>query len=273
MHWFQREKYDKDVTIPPYMDQFQGPNGIAVVKVFDDGKTSKGWGADQFMENYEAHRFNTRIADIGAATGRWNFAFVMRSMSVVCIDIDGKNNGFESVGKLGLLPPTLAETSKSGNGHHLFYATPHDTWDKESGFAGLRDRVGLYEGIDIRAVGCVYHYPGQMWNYRSIADLPDFLWRKWTTQEEAALAEKEAIYSVLDSGDVTDILVMQDALETDLKKPIPAGRRNTTLFAIGVKLKAADHPDWEELIYLRGKALGLDIDETNKIISNVTKYG
>lgn len=274
MHWFQSEKYLDDSIIPDWLGQATyGPNGIATVKVYDDGRTSKGWGAEQFMENYRANRFNEQIAKIGALTGRWNFAFVMRSMSAVCIDIDGKNNGFENVGKLGMLLPTLAETSKSGNGYHLFYATPWDWWDSDKGFAGLRDRVGLYPGIDIRAVGCVYHYPGQQWNDRPLADLPDYLWTKWTSQEETALAEAEVIRNVLANGDDDEVLVMQDALATDLAKPIPAGRRNTTLFAIAAKMKAAHYPDWEELIYKRAKALGLDSDEASKIVGNVTKYG
>ena len=107
--WFETEQYTVEEPIPNMLHAFAGPNGIAVVKAYDDGKTSKGWGAEKFMKNYETLKFNDQIAKVGWLSGRWDFAFVMRSLQLVCIDIDGKNGGIENAGKLGMLPLTLAD--------------------------------------------------------------------------------------------------------------------------------------------------------------------
>ena len=64
-----------------------------------------------------------------------------------------------------MLPPTLAETSKSGDGYHLFYLVDEE-WDDEKGYGLLGDRIGIEQGVDIRATGCVYHHPQQRWNDR-----------------------------------------------------------------------------------------------------------
>ena len=87
-------------------------------------------GADGFMPRYLRGVFNSRRVVYGYERGKWAYAFVMRSMRLVCVDIDGKNGGLEHAKKLGLLPPTLAETSKSGDGYHLFYLVDEE-WDDE----------------------------------------------------------------------------------------------------------------------------------------------
>lgn len=270
--WWETDQYQYEDPIPKEFYLLAGPNGIGVVKAFEDGRTSKGWGSDQFMDNYLADRFNDQIARVGWISGRWNFAFLMRTMRLVCIDIDGKNGGNEHIGKLGQLPYTLAETSKSGNGHHLFYSTPWDTWDDEKGFAAFRDRIGVVQGVDVRSVGCVYHYPGQKWNGRPIEVLPKYLRHVWEADEAAGEKQVQEIVALLDAGDDEQLLVVQDGLFKDLAKPIPAGRRNTTLYAIGVKMLMAGVLDWELAISNRGLQLGLDGDEMKKLVSNIEKY-
>jgi hypothetical protein len=193
-------------------------------------------------------------------------------MKLVCIDIDGKNGGLQHAGRLGNLPLTLAETSKSGDGYHLFYATSDDEWDTDKGYAGYADRIALEQGVDMRATGCVYHHVGQRWNIRQITELPDHLKKRLTSHSQQAAAQTTAIIKLLDAGDDTEVLLMQDALLTDLKKPIPAGRRNTTLFAIGQQMKLAQIPGWEKHLFDRATDVGLDTAEANKLVANVQKY-
>ena len=276
--WWETEKFTDREPIPPEFDKYAGPSGIAAVRAWPDGKTDPGWGMapgknGAFMENYTIGRFDARVAEMGWRSGRWDFAFVMRSLDLICIDIDGKNGGLENAGKLGQLPRTLAETSKSGNGYHLFYSTG-DTWDEKLGFAKFKDRVGLYDGIDIRAVGCVYHYPNQAWNGKYIAKLPDFLEQKLLEHANAATMGSYEIQQIVDETDDPDVvLVIQSNLLDELAKPIPAGRRNNSLFAIGSKMYAAKVVNWQTKLINRAQAVGLDNREASKIVANILKYG
>jgi hypothetical protein len=276
--WWETDPYLGIEMIHPEMDQYAGPYGIGCVRAYDNGKTDPGWGMNPgksgmaFMENYRSGKFDPQIALMGALSGRWNFAFIMRSMSLVCIDIDGKNGGLQNVGKLGMLPPTLAETSKSGDGYHLFYSTPWDVWDKATGFSGLKDRIGIQQGVDIRAVGCVYHYPLQQWNGRRIVELPDALKNTLLIKDQRTDQQVEQIIELLNGGDEDELLVVQDGLIQDLAKTIPAGRRNTTLYAIGSKMMLARVSGWQMRIYNRAIKVGLDSDEAKKIIANIIKY-
>jgi len=224
------------------------------------------------MWKYKKLTFTDIPIVFGYQQRRWNFAFVMRSMKLVCIDIDGKNGGLQHAGRLGMLPYTLAETSKSGDGYHLFYATSEDEWDEITGYAGYADRIALEQGVDLRATGCVYHHVGQRWNKRQITELPDHLKKRLTDHSQRAAAQTTAIIKMLDAGDEGEIVVMQDALLDDLKKPIPAGRRNTTLFAIGQQMKLAQLPGWEKHLFDRATQVGLDTDEANKLVKNVQRY-
>lgn len=279
MSWWETDTYKVDAIVPKEFLKAAGPSGVACVRAYDDGKTAPGWGMKPdkngftFMDNYQAGRFDPQIAKIGMLSGRWSFAFVMRSMSLVCIDIDGKNGGMENVGKLGLLPETLAETSRSGNGYHLFYKVSDDVWNDKLGFAMFNDRIGIVPGVDVRALGCVYHVKQQRWNDRPIAELPPTLKASLQAKQAQVDDDVKVITALLDSGDRDEILVMQHTLVQDLKKPIPQGRRNTTLFAIGTQMKIADVKDWDELLYLRGRQVGLDKREADKIVENVKKYG
>lgn len=277
--WWETDTYDEPIPVPVgQLEPHAGPKGIAVVRTFADGTTDPGWGLQSkngkpaFMEKYTKGGFRLSPVLFGYEQKKHAFAFIMRSMKVVCIDIDGKNGGLLHAGKLGMLPLTLAETSKSGDGYHLFYTVSEDEWDDELGFAMLADRIGLEQGVDFRGTGCVYHYQSQRWNRRQIAELPQHLKVRLNTYKQAKIAAAVVISKILDSEDEAEVVMMQDQLLQDLAKPIPAGRRNNTLFAIGQQLKLAQVPDWEKHLHARALDVGLDMDEANKLVANVEKY-
>lgn len=272
MSWWTTDEFTVDTPVPEDLRALSGPRGPALVRVWQDGRTDPGWGEDNFMPSYNRNFFRSGPILVGYEKEMWAFAFVMRSMRVVCLDIDGKNGGLESIGSLGMLPYTLAETSKSGDGYHLFYSTD-EAWSQQTGFAGLRDRIGVVPGVDFRATGCVYHYRSQRWNGRDIAPLPQHLKDRLLKKEQQVAAQVSSIIKVLDAGDQVEVLMMQQKLVDDLGKPIPAGKRNNTLFAIGSQMKVAQVQDWEKLVEARADELGLPDEEISKLISNIQKYG
>ena len=277
--WWMSNEYTVNEPVPDQFFSHAGPQGLAVVRAWADGKTDLGWGlkptekSPGFMTNYTSKKFRIQPVLFGYEKQRWNFAFVMRSLKIVCVDIDGKNGGLQHAGRLGMLPRTLAETSKSGDGYHLFYATSEDTWDTEKGFAQFQDRIGLEQGVDLRATGCVYHHPQQRWNTESIAELPPHLKLRLTAKIQQADAQADAITKTLTTGEPEEVLIMHDNLLTDLKKPIPAGRRNNTLFAIGSQMALAQVPNWKKKLHERAIEVGLDQEEADKLVYNVEKYG
>jgi hypothetical protein len=259
-----------------------GPEGLALVPVWPDGSTAPGWGLRKrhepeksgFMWKYQAGLFSPETVLPGVSKGRWDFAFVMRGMKALCIDIDGKNGGLVGAGQLGMLPPTLAEVSRSGNGYHLFYYTPEDDWDEEKGFALYSDRIGIAPGVDIRGTGCVYHYTeAQRWNSMPMAPLPNHLAKRLRKHETEKVLQIKEIKKLLEAEDPTDLLLMRAELEKSLQKPIPAGKRNTTIFAIGSQLMLAGVLDWQEQVELRALSVGLDPVEISKLTNNIKRYG
>jgi hypothetical protein len=276
--WWRSDSYNGDAAVPPLETSWLGPKGLALVKAWPSGVTDKGWGllppkgeTDGFMPRYIRGEFNERRVLHGYHKGLWAFAFIMRSMRLVCIDIDGKNGGLEHASKLGMLPPTLAETSKSGDGYHLFYLVDEE-WDEQKGFAKLGDRIGIVQGVDVRATGCVYHHDTQRWNNRMVAPLPVHLYEVLTHREEKIAAQTARIAAVLDSQDEMEILMMQSEFESDLAKPIPAGKRNTTLFAIGSQMAEAEVENWADKVLARADEVGLPQDEAQKIVDNIARY-
>jgi len=292
MSWWKDDEYDEtEVPLPQefYQNTYHGDPLLqpALVKVFpqDDGDplTQKGWGflgpkdketgvrGEGFMPRYLRGEFLP-----GKALARYHragnpFAVVMRAVSMICVDIDGKNGGLEHANELGLTIPTMAETSKSGNGYHLFYRVP-DTWDEETGFAMYADMIGIVQGVDIRGTGCVYHYPSQRWNDRPLADIPPFLAQKLTQREQKRQSVAARIVAITNTTDETERLMLHDELITELKKPIMDGKRNQTLFAIGSQMKLADVPDWDKKVLERAEQIGLDDAEANKLVSNIESY-
>lgn len=276
--WWRSDVYADATPIPEELHQYAGPHGIALVRAWDNGKTDPGWGLHGkdgrpgFIELYKKSGFNERRVLYGYERDRWNFAFVMRALNLVCVDIDGKNGGLDHVKKLGMLPVTLAETSKSGDGYHLFYAAD-STWDNEKGFGDLGDRIGLEQGVDIRAIGCVYHHPNQRWNKQPIAPLPAHLADQLKHREQKLAATQERILKVLSDQDELEIMMMKHEILAELAKPIPHGKRNITLFAIGNQMRQAQVDDWEQHLSDKATEVGLGADETAKLISNIQTYG
>lgn len=291
--WWLTDEYDEtEVALPPeFYDHTYDGNPLlspALVKVFPkpdrDPLTQQGWGLkgpkdkdnpgqrlEGFMPRYLRGEFLPRKALARYESRGDPFAIVMRSVSMICVDIDGKNGGLEHANELGLTIPTMAETSKSGNGFHLFYATGED-WDEEKGFGKFADAIGIVQGVDIRATGCVYHYPTQRWNDRPLTKIPPFLEKLLTEREQKRQVAAARITSIINTTDETEVLMLHHELTTELAKSIPAGKRNTTLFAIGSKMKMADVPDWDQKVLARADEVGLDADEASKIVANIESY-
>ena len=276
--WWRTNSYSRDEALPESIQREAGPEGVALVKAWPSGNTDKGWGLqgpageDGFMPRYARGEFNARRVLHGYNADRWAFAIVMRSVRLVCIDIDGKNGGLEHALRLGMLPVTLAETSKSGTGYHLFY-TVDEEWDELKGFGLLSDRIGLETGVDIRATGCVYHHKQQRWNDADPVPLPDHLKDQLLHRERKLQSANERIVKVLNSQDDLEILMMQDEFTSELAKPIPDGKRNNTLFAIGNKMKLAGVAGWDKLVSERADEVGLEQNEIDLLIRNIGKYG
>ena len=272
--WWNEDSYSSNLTLPPaFTDStLWGPLGPALVTTYEDGKTQRGWGDADFMNNYERRKFIARFSLREFTKYGKPFALVMRSARMVCVDLDGKNNGTAHEKILGVeLPPTVAETSKSGNGYHLFYEVD-DAWDELRGFGKFHDFIGIEEGVDFRGTGCVYHHPPQRWNNRPVAQLPVEFGERLLQKDRTRALQKEALLETLESEDKEIVLIMQSALLDDLKKPIPAGRRNNTLFAIGSQLRTAGIKEWSQLITDKATEVGLDDDEIDKLILNITRY-
>lgn len=274
--WWETDVYDIDTP------ELRIPQKPACVQVYAMDKTQPGWGlvgpkdkvtgepTEGFITRFARGEFDHRTAFWRYRKKQAPFAYVMRSVPLVCIDVDGKNGGFESMPLLGELPPTLTETSKSGTGLHLFYRTG-EQWDDELGYARFDDQIGLVTGIDVRATGCVYHYPTQRWNNREPAPVPDFLASKLERKKARREAAKVAAKMIPEMDEV-DRMVAQHELVTELEKPIAPGKRNTTLFAIGSQMFEAEVEDWEGLISARALAIGLDQAEAEKLVSNIATY-
>lgn len=276
--WWRNDAYDKDFPVVEDFESLAGPEGVALVKTWPDGRTDKGWGlqpppgsTEGFMPRYNRGEFNARRVIYGFSRGKWAFAFVMRSVRLVCIDIDGKNGGLEQALKLGALPPTLAETSKGGNGYHLFYEVDEE-WDLATGFGLFGDRIGIEQGVDFRATGCVYHHSQQRWNDRPAVKLPKHLHSLLTNRQQKITATAERIQKILADPDEMETLMMHVELIEELNKQIPVGKRNNTLFAIGSQMQEAQVPKWDELLSDRAGKLGLDDEEIAKLCANISRY-
>lgn len=275
MDWYEDPtQYTDRRAYPHTMKSYSGPHGIALVDVYADGKTTPGWGR-MFMPNYNTNRFRAEHRANTFDRSGAPFAFVMRSLALVAIDIDhhddGGPNGLEVARGLHL-SPTLSETSRSGKGRHLFYST-YTPWDPDTGFGAFDDIISLRPGVDVRATGCVYHYETQLWAPFAIAPLPPHIESMLAQHKTRRVRDSKQLLAIKAAGiDSEEAVIMHDTLTQELAKPIPAGKRNNSLFAIGSKMMNAGVPDWESLITDRGLQIGLDSTEVDKIISNIGTY-
>ena len=281
MTWYEDEsQYVHNEPIPREFLTFQGPNGLALVDVFKNGATTPGWGlvgkdgGPGFARNYSKHKFSPAPRLVKFNQGN-PFAFVMRSLRLVMVDIDrhltdGGADGLISAATMKL-PPTLAETSRSGAGRHLFYSVD-DIWSDELGFGMYDDALGVEPGIDIRATGCAYHYPSQHWNNLPVATIPDSVKAYLVVKKNRKNAQIAALRHAASNPDSEEALVIQDALLQELARNIPVGKRNASLFAIGSKMKEAGILEWMAAVADRANELGLSDEETNKLIGNIERY-
>ena len=267
MAWYEDNKQYKDVVAVP--QQLRAPS-LALIRVYPNGKTQPGWGAKDFVENLDKGKFQPERAI--EFYGRYNqpFAIVMRSLPMICIDIDGKNGGIMTANVMGL-EPTLAERSKSGNGYHLFYRVPYTNWNPLRGFDEFPDLIGLVTGVDIKSTGAVFHYPNQRWNNRDVALLPPSLGEligRVRDVKRAARITREGTQSL----DQDEMVIVHDQLLSELMAKISIGNRNNRLYAIGSQMFVTEYPSWDTVLYDRGVELGLTLEEITELIKNIERY-
>jgi hypothetical protein len=264
--WYQQpEQYLGNTRMGEQLDQYAGPNGTAYVKVYGE-KTQPGWGHERFMKNYTRNFFGHHKID-----PREPFAIVMRSLRLLVIDIDGKNDGYKAAAELDL-PPTLAETSKSGDGHHLFYSYP-DEWHPIEGYAGQPDRVGMWPGIDVKSTGVVYHHPQQKHNGLGIAPVS---YKVMEMLEKRNARDAQLRVTPEQASEMTDedLKFKRDILLIELSQPRTDGR-DTSLWRIGASLLnlGVDETYMAEKILAAGLKWGVPEDIINgKIIPNIINY-
>lgn len=272
-HWWEDDTYTVTDAVPDQLLDFAGPKGIAFVTVFErDDKvyTTRGWGvSDPKKPGFTLKYSKGFFAREQHVQPDKPFAIVMRSLRLVCIDIDGKNKGDISARRiLGNTPRTLAERSKSGTGWHLFYYI-EDTWNPRLGYASVPDKINFEPGIDLRGTGCVYHYPQQRWNDAEIAQLPPHLLERFLAIAEVRAEQKQlAVYATEEER----LLAAAEYLSR-LQRPVREGSRNNTLFAVGCALKGINLHDWQKHIFTAGLDWGLDTQELNHLIRSVERTG
>jgi len=266
VQWFEdNEQYTVETPIP---EEFQYGR-LSLVRVYPNGKTQPGWGAKDFVTNQEKGLFEKEKALEFYEKYRQPFAFVMRSVPLLCVDIDGKNDGIVTARVMNL-PRTLAETSKSGNGYHLYYRMPYTNYG-ERGFDELPDITGLLPGVDIKATGVVFHYPNQRWNNSGIEMIPPTLMEllgRIKSMRWSARVTKEGTSNM----DPDELVIVHDLIKHDLYGKFELGNRNNKLYAIGAQMYATGYPAWDTALYDRGLEIGLEMSELSEMIRNIEKY-
>jgi|SRR6478609_759199 len=242
----------------------------SLVRVNSNGTTQKGWGRDEFVRNQAEGHFQVerslRLFDRYAQP----YGIVMRSLPMICVDIDGKNGGI-GTSKVMALPKTLAERSKGGNGYHLFYSVPYTVWDVEYGYDEFPDVIGLIPGVDIKGTGIVFHFANQKFNNLDVAPLPPSLGELIGRAREIRYQTRVTAHGAL-ALDEEELAILHDSLLTKLNSKFTAGSRNNQLYKIGARMQAANFPNWEAEVRRRGLEVGLPPDEVEELIRNVANY-
>ena len=267
MVWYEDIQQYEYAKLP---DEIAKYPKLAVVKVYPSGKTQPGWGAKEFVENNERGLFDPQTNIAFAERNSFAYAIVMRSLPMVCVDIDGKNDGVRTA-RLLQLPRTLAERSKSGNGFHLFYRLPYATKTGDRGFAEIPDIVGLIPGVDIKGTGLVFHYPHQRWNNHPVLTIPPSLHDLLSNARDIKRTARVSRVGAANL-DPDELVIVHDELKAKLMKSIPHGTRNRKLYAIGAEMMTVNYPHWDIVLFERGLELGLEADEITEIINNIEKY-
>jgi len=265
--WFEDHEQYVNRDLPTQLGNWPR---ASLVKVNSDGTTQKGWGQDDFVRNQEAGHFPVEKSLRLFARYGQPYGIVMRSLPMLCTDIDGKNGGIGTSRVLNL-PRTLAERSKGGNGYHLFYSIPYTLWDPVYGYNEIPDIIGLIPGVDIKGTGIVFHYPNQMSNLLDVAPLPPSLHslvsRAREIRHHARVTRADA-----ENLDDEEKAILWDSLLTKLNARFAAGNSNNSLYKIGARMFSADYPDWQAEIARRGREIGKDEREISEIIKNIENY-
>lgn len=267
LQWFQDNESYWNRDLPAQLANWPK---ASLVRVNSNGTTQKGWGQDEFVRNQEAGHFSVerslRLFDRYAQP----YGIVMRSLPMLCVDIDGKNGGLGTSRVLSL-PPTLAERSKGGNGYHLFYSIPYTKWDETYGYNEFPDVIGLIPGVDIKGTGIVFHFPNQKFNSRDVAVIPPALAELVGRAREIRYHSRVTKHGASALND-EDLAILHDSLLEKLNAKFTAGSRNNQLYKIGARMMAADFPNWEAELRRRGSEVGLDSDEVEEVIRNIANY-
>lgn len=269
MQWFENPaQYVNDTPLPAQMM----PYNPALVRVYAEGRTEPGWGAEKFSDNHAKGVFGPARALRFYEKFGQPFAIIMRAMPLICVDIDGKNGGVETAQVLQL-PPSLAETSKSGNGFHVYYYVPGMQWIDHRGYEEFPDMIGLVPGVDIKGTGVVYHHNTQLWNTLDVAPLPGAL------AELLGRARDIKRYTRAAAGgmaalDEDEKVIIWDGLLAQLASPKVGveGKRNNRLYAIGSQMFASGVPNWDLKLFDRGLEVGSTPEKMTALIKNIEKY-
>jgi hypothetical protein len=265
--WFER--LGQYVDQSPVPKEFLAHPKLSLIRLHGK-KTQQGWNSKEFMKNQELGAFEPTRAIRFFEKYSQPFAFVMRSVPFIVVDIDGKNGGIETANALHL-PVSRAEPSKGENGFHVVYEVPYTKWDPQFGYNEFPDIIGLIPGVDIKGTGAVYHHKNQQWNEERIAILPDSLSQLMGRARDIRRAARIAREGTVDM-DPEDLLILHDQLLDKLKKPIRIGGRNQTLYAIGCRMLVSGYPAWDRAIFERGSDLGLNETELYELIRNIETY-
>lgn len=266
MQWFEdNTQYMNDIPVPL---QFHIET-LSLIRVYPNGKTQPGWGAKEFVDSLIRNAFAPARAIKFYLKYKQPFAFVMRSLPVICVDIDGKNGGIKTA-QILKLAPTLAERSRSLNGYHLFYKVYPSIWNTLRGYDEFPDITGLIPGVDIKGTGAVFHYPNQRWNDLDMALLPASLEKLLTSARDVKRHSRMSEGTKNLNQD--DLVIIHDELLQQLESRFTPGTRNNKLFAIGAQMYAAGYPSWDIALYDRGVEIGLDLTEITDMITNIEKY-
>ena len=264
--WFEdSEQYTEEYGLPAQILEMTPP----LVRVYPGGATQPGWGAKEFEENFYKGRFDVGRSLPAFDKYRQPFGLVMRGVPLICVDIDGKNDGINTARVLHL-PKTLGEVSKSGNGYHLFYSIPGAEWIPGKGYDEFPDIIGLIPGVDVKGTGIVYHYPQQRWNRTEIAVAPRSLLKLLSASRDSKQMRLAAVRST--DMDDEERAMLHDQIRTRLKGRFEAGNINNKLFAIGAQMLNSGYPNWQHELMVRGLEVGSTEEKMTTIINNVIQY-
>lgn len=159
---------------------------------------------DQAVINNWSSLYSHKIMFWGIPTGMSN--------GIIVLDVDVKNNGFETLRNY-YLPLTMSQTTKSG-GKHFIYRYPND--GKKYG-----NRVGFDSGLDIRGEGGYIAYYGT--DNTMIAEAPQWL------LDQALVAEKAEVNleNIVKISPVIAQAILNEACENI--RNAPEGESNNVL--------------------------------------------